>query len=241
MLGAGVLPDGRITFSTGSDLFVAEKDGSNPHKLVSVADTIWDPSVSPDGTRIVFRMAGGKINSLHEIATDGTDLRTILHVSQDESLGRGRGVRTAIFRVSTWAWARLRSVGATYADWDFPSVKRTNPTHQRAAALLSAPTGHEGKQIFTIGTKRRGELIRYDVKSHQFVPFLSGISAISPTFSKDGQWVAYISYPDHTLWRSRSDGSERRQLTYPPMEVAWPSFHRTERKLPLRVVAIRPM
>ena len=82
----------------------------------------------------------------------------------------------------------------------------------------------DGKQIFAIGTKRRGELVRYDMKSHQFVPFLSGISATDPTFSRDGQWVAYTSYPDHTVWRSRSDGSKRVQLTYPPMEAAYPSI-----------------
>ena len=87
-----------------------------------------------------------------------------------------------------------------------------------------ARPSRDGKQIFAIGTKQRGELVRYDMKSHQFVPFLSGISAIDPTFSRDGQWVAYTSYPDHTLWRSRSDGTERMQLTYPPMEVCVP-FH----------------
>ena len=31
-----------------------------------------------------------------------------------------------------------------------------------------------------------------------------------------------LSYPDHSLWRSRSDGSERMQLTYPPVEVHFP-------------------
>jgi hypothetical protein len=46
------------------------------------------------------------------------------------------------------------------------------------------------------------------MKSKQFVPFLSGISATDPTFSRDGRWVAYVSYPDHILWRSRGDGSE---------------------------------
>src|SRR5262249_16274796 len=82
----------------------------------------------------------------------------------------------------------------------------------------------DGKQIFALGTKQRGELVRYDMKSHQFEPFLSGISATDPTFSRDGKWVAYASYPDRTLWRSRSDGSERVQLTYPPMEVLFPSI-----------------
>jgi len=31
-----------------------------------------------------------------------------------------------------------------------------------------------------------------------------------------------VSYPDRTLWRSRSDGSERVQLTFPPMMVLFP-------------------
>lgn len=95
--------------------------------------------------------------------------------------------------------------------------------------LTSGPLAYTGalpdpnnKEIFAIGTKRRGELVRGDIKSGQFVPFLSGISAIDPAFSQDGSWVAYVSYPDHTLWRSRSDGSERKQLTFPPMEVVWP-------------------
>jgi len=70
--------------------------------------------------------------------------------------------------------------------------------------------------------KQRGELVRYDMKSNQFLPFLSGISATDPTFSRDGKWVTYASYPDRTLWRSRSDGTERMQLTFPPMVVNFP-------------------
>jgi Tol biopolymer transport system component len=77
----------------------------------------------------------------------------------------------------------------------------------------------DGKQIFALGAKERGELVRFDMRTKQFLPFLSGISAFSPTFSRDGNWVAYTSYPNHTLWRSRPDGSESLQLTYPPMEV----------------------
>ena len=98
----------------------------------------------------------------------------------------------------------------------------------------------DGKQIFVLGTKQRGELVRYDMKSHQFLPFLSGISATDPTFSRDGRWVAYASSSDHTLWRSRSDGSERMQLTFPPTDVDFPaispdgtkiSFHTDKREL----------
>ena len=34
--------------------------------------------------------------------------------------------------------------------------------------------------------------------------------------------MAYTSYPDSTLWRSRSDGTDRMQLTYPPVHVYYP-------------------
>ena len=80
----------------------------------------------------------------------------------------------------------------------------------------------DGTQIFAIGTKRRGELVRYDVTSKQFVPILSGISAFNPTFSTDGKWVVYTSFPDHSLCRSRSDGTDRLQLTFPPVQVVYP-------------------
>jgi len=39
---------------------------------------------------------------------------------------------------------------------------------------------------------------------------------------KDGQWVAYASYPEGSLWRSKVDGTERLQLTFPPMAILWP-------------------
>ncbi|HYL96745.1 MAG TPA: hypothetical protein VET69_13155, partial [Terriglobales bacterium] len=53
-----------------------------------------------------------------------------------------------------------------------------------------------------------------------FVPYLGGISAGEVEFSRDGKWISYISYPDDILWRSRPDGSERMQLTFPPMRAA---------------------
>ncbi|HTT22162.1 MAG TPA: hypothetical protein VMG82_24755 [Candidatus Sulfotelmatobacter sp.] len=56
------------------------------------------------------------------------------------------------------------------------------------------------------------------------MPYLGGISAGDADFSRDGQWVTYVSYPDRTLWRSRVDGSERLELTYPPMETLLPHW-----------------
>ena len=66
--------------------------------------------------------------------------------------------------------------------------------------------------------------MRYNAKSAQLEPFLGGISAEYVMFSKDGQWVSYVSYPEGTLWRSKVDGSERLQLTYPPMYPVLPRW-----------------
>src|SRR5207245_11442895 len=44
------------------------------------------------------------------------------------------------------------------------------------------------------------------------------------SFSKDGQWVAYVSFAEGTLWKSKSDGSQRIQLTYPPLTPVLPSW-----------------
>jgi Tol biopolymer transport system component len=75
----------------------------------------------------------------------------------------------------------------------------------------------DGNRLFVIGEQPRAELQRLDSKSGQFVTFLNGISAGELDFSRDGQWVTYISYPEKVLWRSRIDGTEKLQLTYPPM------------------------
>jgi Tol biopolymer transport system component len=82
----------------------------------------------------------------------------------------------------------------------------------------------DGKTIFAAGFTPRGELVRLDAKTKQFQPFLGGISANLVAFSKGGQAVAYVSYPDDVLWRANKDGSERVQLSTPPLQpesVSW--------------------
>src|SRR5262249_28392481 len=53
--------------------------------------------------------------------------------------------------------------------------------------------GRDGKHIFAIGSLRRGELVRYDKQAHTYLPYAGGISALDPTFSRDGQWM--LTFP----------------------------------------------
>lgn len=71
---------------------------------------------------------------------------------------------------------------------------------------------------------RGGELSVYDPRLSSFVPYLGGIPASYVSYSPDHQWIAYVSYPDGTLWKSHSDGSDKLQLTLPPMGVLNPRW-----------------
>ena len=217
---ADFLPDGRFVFSTVTALYVADRDGSNLRELYSGHGEVYNPTVSPDGRRIAFGTLTAGSFALAEIAPDGTAFHLVLPGpagAKWSSNGKYMLYRIGV-GLGSDLWALPVQTGFFHRSR--PPIRLTNGP----LVYTSPRPSRDGKEIFAIGNQERGELVRYDAKSHQFVPFLSGISAIDPTFSRDGQWVAYTSYPNHTLWRSRSDGSERRQLTYPPMEVAFPSI-----------------
>jgi Tol biopolymer transport system component len=102
----------------------------------------------------------------------------------------------------------------------------SNPTRLTTGPLnYWAPLpSKDGKKIFVVGEQPHGELLRYDTKLGQFVPFMNGFSAEQVRFSPDGQWAAYITYPEGILWKSKVDGSERLQLSFSPIRAALPTW-----------------
>jgi len=224
VIGARLFPDGRLLYLTDSGLYVADKDRSNPRRLDELSKYRTLPRVSPDDQRLVFTVTNDNGWTMNEAAADGTKTHTVLKSSQDlpDSVCCARWTEDGSF---------LLFRGQTEGRWDlwaFRDEKRFLRGTPVPARLTNGPISYsafaasrDGKKIFATGALLRGELQRYDSKSQQFVPFLGGISAVDPTFSHDGKWVAYISYPEGTLWRSHPDGSERVQLTYPPLRVGF--------------------
>ncbi len=70
----------------------------------------------------------------------------------------------------------------------------------------------------------RVELARYDQQNQRFDAYLPDLSAGPVDFSVDRKWIAYVSYPDMTLWRSRMDGSDKMQLTASPVRAYAPRW-----------------
>ena len=224
-------PDGeQIVYARANELYVAKHDGSGSRRLVSLSGPAEWPRWSPDGKVLRFTMDDLKAGSqaLWEVASDGTHLRPLIPGWSDppaECCGNwtpdgkhfvftSQRERTAInlyVLEEKTGFFRKRNLE--------PVQLTTGPTFMNG----SVPS-RDGKKLFAIGGAPLGEVVRYDATSHQFNPFLSGVSAIHLSFTKDGQWVAYAGYPDGTLWRSRTDGSERLQLSYPPMSVLSPQW-----------------
>ena len=223
---AAYSPDGRmIAYSDGKDLFTAKSDGAESHKLISLPDLVFDLAWSPDGTVIRFRVGGFTTTqgSLWQVSVDGTNLHPLLpgwRTPPVECCGKWTtDGKYFVFGSGGNVWA-LAEKGKWFGKSSAQPVQLTSGP----MSFFSPLPSKDGKKLFVVGALARGELSRYDTKSAEFLPFLSGISADSVSFSKDGQWVAYVSFPEGTLWKSKLDGSQRIQLSYPPLIAVLPSW-----------------
>lgn len=100
-----------------------------------------------------------------------------------------------------------------------PIQLTVGPSH-----FFSTVPSPDGKTLFAESLQTRGELERYDAKTGRLSPYLGGISADGISFSKDGAWMAYVTFPGGAIWRCRPDGSEPLQLTFPPITTYDPHW-----------------
>src|SRR6516225_9718286 len=216
-------PDGNhVVFVNGKDIFVANPDGSEIRRLATAPECPYWVRFSPDGARLrftVFSNSGRPEDwDLMEMAADGRGLH---HLPIHGCCGKwSADGKYYFYQTSRDIWVlpeRRTFLGR--AALGAPAQLTTGPI-KFGAATPSA----DGKQLFVIGDDRRVELVKYDRKSKQLVPFLGGISAGELEVSPDGQWVTYTTFPESNLWRSKLDGSERLQLTFSPMNVHEPRW-----------------
>jgi eukaryotic-like serine/threonine-protein kinase len=220
-------PDGsKLAYSTRGDLFLANPDGTGSHKLASLPGLINELQFSPDGRRLRFTFwdtTNDRALSLWEIAAEGNHLHPLLpgwhHPAAEKSGKWTPGGKYFIFQSQGQIWA-LPDLEGWFGRTDGKPIQLTSSP----LALASPLPSKDGKKLFLVGHAQHGVLSRYDRNIGEFTPFLSGLSAEATAFSKDGQWIAYVSFPEGTLWRSRLDGSDRLRLTDPPTQVLNPRW-----------------
>jgi len=186
-------------------------------------------SWSPDGTRIRFSR-GGKI---WEITSNGSNLHEFLPGMKDSvTKCCGRWTPDGAFYIFASAMRIPRHYLEDMQLWalDERSGRLQKPS-RRPVQLTSAPMywmwpviSPDSRTIFATGTNRQGELVHFDTRIRQFERYLGGISADGLSFSPDGKYVAYITYPDRKIWRANRDGSGRILLAEPegtPFDLRW--------------------
>jgi serine/threonine protein kinase/Tol biopolymer transport system component len=228
--GGAWSPDGqRIAYSKGNAIFLAKSDASEPRQLLITSGTASDVRWSPDGSILRFTVNDPKTNgrSIWQASENGSDLHPLLagwNNTPNECCGNWTPdgkyfVFQAVRDGTANLWVRSER------------VRLLSPTHHEPVQLTTGPMNvgspvpsRDGKKLFVQGWQPRGELVRYDVKSRQFAPYLAGISAMGLDFSPDGQWVAYNDGTDGTMWRSKTDGTQKLQLVMPPMLAYLPRW-----------------
>ena len=232
--GGAWSPDGqKLIYTSGNALYIANSDGSASQKLADLPGPLavgvngingTSPVWSPHGQTVALNLFDSKGVS-HEwaLSSDGKNLHEMFrgwHDQQGECCGSWtRDGRYFVFESQGQIWA------ARMAGNFFHKVNREPVQLTAGAVSYSYPVpSKDGKTIFAVAGYARGELERYDAKAKAFESLLGGISVQDVSFSKDGQWVAYVTYPEGILWRSKLDGSDKLQLSSPPLYAMLPRW-----------------
>jgi Tol biopolymer transport system component len=230
-------PDGEeIFFASGHDVYRAGSDGSQARRLATLNGTpLWLRS-SPDGRTIRFTVVDRAVNrsELWEMAADGTGLRPLLagwNSPAQECCGSWtpdgayfvfQSTRRGL--ASVWAMREKRAL------WRKTSREPVQLTFGQTNSYSPLPSS-DSKRVFFIGAQLRSEVLRLDWSGGQAAPFMPGLSTDGLSLSRDGKWIAYVADPDGTLWRARMDGSERRQLSFEPMQCGLPRWSPNGRQI----------
>jgi eukaryotic-like serine/threonine-protein kinase len=223
-------PDGAsIAYSLGPEVFTAKGDGSQPRKLFTARGSPFWVRYSPDGRLLRFSVFDEKnrTTSLWEVRRDGSHLRELLPGwanPTNECCGNWTSDgRYFVFQSTHGGVSNLWAMAEGGELWRKVSSDPVQLTLGQMSSQAPLPN-KDGTKVFFIGSNRRGELVRYDQKTRQFAPYLPGLSAEGVDFTRDGQRIAYVSYPEGVLWQSKTDGSDRHELTFSPLEVALPRW-----------------
>jgi len=217
-------PNGlQLAYVRGGELHLASRDGSEIRKLASIGgmDLHW----SPDGRRIVASVSGDANHPtrLWETQADGSGSHPVLP-RWNRSWPMRSGVWTPdgkyfVFLSNNKIWAVREKQGWLHRGSRMP-VELNTGSLTPEYPLPSV----DGKRLFFEGYEARNEFLHYDLKSRAFTLALAGISGTGLEYSRDSKWITYESVPEGSLFRSAADGSQRLQLTSPPLEADTPHW-----------------
>ncbi len=219
-------PDGRsIVYANMNSLSVSDNEGANLKKIWDGPAYLEAPYFSPDSRRIrvTVDVAGG--SKIWELNADGSNPhRLALDWPDHEDQTHGQWTRDGkhfIFMSQRGGANNLYEL--IQPPW-FEFWKKASAVRLTGGQIevVAATPSRDNDGLFIIGRNAQGAMHVYDPGQKRFVPFLDGLAASDFQISPDKQWMAYRSYPQSHLWRSKLDGSEKLELTdFPVFMPRW--------------------
>jgi Tol biopolymer transport system component len=206
-------PDGRqIVFSSrregNFDIYVLDIATKDVRKLTSGLGSNFGPEFSPDGTRIVFASSHDNIGQIWVMDADGANPRQLAAPGscvdptwspdgQSIAFACLRGGTTELYLMAADGSAEQPVTGGLNvggrSDW--------SPDGRLLTFYAGEPNG---RNIYTI-----------DLATHDVRQLTSEGDNRGPSFSPDGQWIAFAGFRDgdNEIYAVRTDGSALVKLT----------------------------
>jgi len=222
-------PDGQaIAYAAEGGVYLCESDGRQPRKIASVRGVVTNICWHPVGSLLRFTAIDPLSNSISiwEVRPDGTKLHPFLSGWSAQGVRSESWTPDGRFFILTSQVKDSPDLFVLREGGPFAESQRRRLTQLTAGPMEfeAAVPSRDGKRVFSLSKIGQSELQRYDPESRRFVPYLANISADHVDFSKDGQWMAYVTVPGYTLWKRRVNGAQALQLTLPPMITELPRW-----------------
>jgi Tol biopolymer transport system component/DNA-binding winged helix-turn-helix (wHTH) protein len=233
-------PDGRrILFANGDDLYTSGEDGTDVHHLAALPGRAFWMRWSPDGNKLSFTLLAPLNHStaLWVMDADGSHAHAMQRAdtpARSECCGSWTADgRYFVFQATHDGTTDIRAVeqGHWWHRIVMPAAFSITAGPLSYRSPLAMPNGHD---IAFLGLHTHTELMEYSSTSQSFVPNGLLHSAQYVRYSRDGKWVAWVAPRGSSLWRSRSDGSQKLQLSPIGLEVYMVEWGPDGRQLVLR-------
>ena len=187
-------PDGElVAYHDNYQVYIANRDGSNPMWINTGNPFNFNPVWSPDGQHVLFSSGENGRSNPYVVRRDGTELR---------QLADQNGYRGGVELFDTF--------DHHYGSSDTP-VWSPDGWVCYTAKFGEGSEFEPGAQSELMRVSLDGEVVRLTDTSGSVHPALN----YHPTFSPDGQWICFGSNRDgaRVLYIMKPDGSSQRRIT----------------------------
>lgn len=235
-------PDGRhIAFAAQNTIYLTDNNGASIQQVQAFDAIPEHIRWSPDGRRVRFIEKNRKnaTSSIWDVTFSNIDKAQVSSLVPLQASLAGCWTSSLTFDAMGRSFVGGGKCGQEdiflleklHEPWN--SRLELQKMNSRVDSMSDVALDRRSNKIYVLGNyagpasgvdSTRLEILKFDVNSSEFSPFLPEISANEVNFSIDGKFIAYVRESDQTLWISRPDGSFARQIETQANHVELPRW-----------------